>query len=125
MIIFCKEFNNPHDVRDHLVAEGQQRVYRYDNGYGASVVRFKMPTSILDARSWITKLSKYIEDPLGNIKYGSYTNNEREWELAVVKFTHPTENHWELDYTTPITDDVVGHLKKRQVEKILRQIKEL
>ena len=88
-------FEHPTSVRPHPGGEGTQRFYDFPNGYGASVIRFKI---------------------FGN--YGSYTSNEGEWELGVL--------HWgKLDYSTPITDDVLGHLSEDGVEAVLRQIEAL
>ena len=87
----------------HPNLDGVQRIYRFDNGYGASVIRGK------------------ISD--GN--YSSYTSNEKEWELAVLKFTGNDIKDYELCYDTPITDDVVGHLAEDEVEKMLEDISKL
>ena len=69
---------------------GVQKVYEFDNGYGASVIRHK----------------------------GSYGYAQGKWELAVLE-------GGELCYTSPITDDVIGHLSEDEVELILKQIEEL
>ena len=55
--------------------------------------------------------------------YGSYTDNEKEFELAVLKFDEKGEN--QIAYDTPITNDVIGHLEEKEVEKILQKIKKL
>lgn len=89
--------------RPHGAGNGIQKLYRFPNGYGASVVRFSML--------------------LGG--YGSYTNNEDEWELAVVKFKGKKNDSFELDYSTPLTGDVIGHLTDEEVQEILRKIKAL
>ncbi len=89
--------------REHPIAKeggsGQQRVYKFKNGFGASVVWFKTM--------------------FGTI--GSYTN-EGEWELAVVKFEG---EGFTLTYETPITKDVIGHLSEEDVDKILIKISKL
>ena len=69
---------------------GVQKVYEFDNGYGASVIRHQ----------------------------GSYGYAQGKWELAVLE-------GGELCYTSPITDDVIGHLSEDEVELILKQIEEL
>ena len=51
-------------------------------------------------------------------KRGSYGFEQGLWELAVL-----WEGH--LCYSTPITDDVIGHLSNEEVNDILDQIKEL
>jgi hypothetical protein len=73
---------------------GTQKLYRFDNGYGASVVRFKY----------------------------SYGYEYGLWELAVLKFTGTGIGDYNLDYTTPITSDVIGHLTPDEVEQTLTLI---
>lgn len=77
--------------------DGVQKIYVFENGYGASVVQHK----------------------------GSYGGDQGLWELAVITF--PTENREEfkLNYTTPITEDVVGFLKWKEALKIMEDIKKL
>ena len=50
---------------------------------------------------------------------GSYGNEKGLWELAVL------DENGELDYTTPITHDVIGYLEWVDVEETLDKIKEL
>jgi len=102
-------FNNPTLSRSHPTGTGTQMIYKFANGYGASVVRFAMP--------------------IGR-GYGSYTDNEKEWELAVLKFDKNDDSKngkpkFELVYDTKITDDVMGHLLEKDVEEILLRIKKL
>ena len=52
---------------------------------------------------------------------GSYGNEPGLWELAVVDWW----DVYELDYSTKITDDVIGYLTEEDVEEILVRIKEL
>jgi len=94
------KIDEPSLEQEHPVGEGIQKIWRFKNGYGASVVRFK----------------------IGEI-YGSYTSNEKEWELAVIKFNK--KGDWDITYKTEITDDVIGHLTDDEVEKLLRRIKSL
>ena len=90
-------FNNPTHTSPHDIdPNGKHRIYVFENGYGASVVKFKMM----------------------NGRYGSYTDNENEWELAVLKDK-------KLCYDSGITDDVIGHLTENQVEDYLIKIKKL
>jgi len=86
----------------HSTGEGIQKIYRFPNGYGASVVRFKISSG-----------------------YGSYTDNEQEWELAVIKFHGDKVKDFEICYDSGITDDVIGHLIDEEVEKILLRISKL
>jgi len=87
----------------HPSGNGIQKIYRFDNNYGASIVRFKLSHGV----------------------FGSYTDNENEWELAVIKFTSGNNDCWGICYDTPITDDVMGHLSDSDVKNILDEIKEL
>ena len=74
----------------------------FDNGYGVSVVRYKSEIGLPD--------------------FLSYTSNEDEWELAVIK---GKEDDWDLCYDTHITDDVIGHLSEGEVNWIMIQVQEL
>jgi len=89
------------EFNPHKTGEGLQAVMFFENGYGISVVRFKMPMGF---------------------GYGSYTDNENEWEIAVL-FGDENDSH--LTYNTPITDDVIGHLTDDEVTDIMKQIQEL
>ena len=74
---------------------GEQRLYRFTNGYGASVIQHSC----------------------------SYGNEEGLWELAVIHYDD--NGKYKLDYSTHITDDVLGHLSEDEVELILVSIDEL
>lgn len=79
---------------------GVQRLYKFDNGYGASVIRHN----------------------------GSYGSDKGLWELAVVHFNDPI--HFDgvgylLCYDTPITDDVIGYLNDDEVKELLFRINDL
>ena len=67
---------------------GYQLIYKFDNGYGASVVKHDF----------------------------SYGGKKGLYELAVL------DNEGGLCYTTPITEDVVGHLTMGEVENLLAEI---
>ena len=71
---------------------GTQTIYRFDNGYGASVVNH-------------------------SYSYGT--------EMAVVRFNGSSMDDFDLCYSTPITDDVLGHLSPADVDRYLREISEL
>ena len=73
---------------------GFQRVYRMPNGYGASVLQSSV----------------------------SYGNAEGLYELAVIKFNSEDPEDWDIDYDTPITDDVLGWLTEEDVQRYLHQI---
>ena len=80
---------------------GTQVVHKFENGYGASVVRAP------NVGFWGT----------------TYGYDEGLWELAVLTFVNDTEFH--LDYSTPITNDVIGHLSDEDVLAVLAQIEAL
>lgn len=83
------------DYHDHC-----QKIYRFPNGFGASVIRF----------------------------WGSYGYDKGLWELAVIKFTSKEGEEvleWDIRYDTPLTDDVLGHLTWDEVETTLQKIMEL
>jgi hypothetical protein len=79
---------------------GVQAVVMFDNGYGASVVQ-----------------TTY-----------SYGGKHGFYELAVLRAgpryaDDPTD--WEIDYATPVTNDVLGWLSKRSVTAALKAIQAL
>lgn len=83
-------------VLEREVQGGIQKVYRFENNYGASVIKFP----------------------------GSYGYEQGEWELAVIRF--PSDNgKFRLDFKTPITDDVLGHLSWMEVEEHIKEIMSL
>ena len=77
------------------INHGVQHRYKFNNDYGASVVKHDF----------------------------SYGGQNGLWELAVLDFT--VDKTGEITYHTPITQDVVGHLAWDNVESILQEIKEL
>lgn len=79
---------------------GIQRIYRFPNGFGASVVRHAF----------------------------SYGGDIGLWELAVIQFDPEfleNNDRWLLTYETPITDDVLGYLSDEQVNETLNKISAL
>ena len=54
--------------------------------------------------------------------YGSYGFEDDLFELAVIEFY---DNDWDLSYSTPITDNVIGHLTNDEVLSLLERIKNL
>lgn len=94
--------------RSHPVGAGTQKLYRFNNGYGASVVRFMLPI------------------PIGTRRYGSYTNNENEWEVAVVKFNGDGDEDWEFAHETAVAGgDVIGYVHDDDLQELLSEIKRL
>lgn len=76
---------------------GVQKIYRFENNYGASVVRHDM----------------------------SYGSEDGLWEIGVIKFDSKENDIWQLCYDTSVTNDVLGWLSDVQVEETLKKIKEL
>tara|TARA_B110000444_G_scaffold36962_1_gene32465 strand:- start:696 stop:971 length:276 start_codon:yes stop_codon:yes gene_type:complete len=74
---------------------GIQRIYKFDNGYGASVVKHKY----------------------------SYGGDKGLWELAVIE--NIKEDGFDMCYNTEITDDVIGHLNDPEVDRLLYLIRDL
>lgn len=75
---------------------GAHYLFRFDNGYGASVIKF----------------------------WGSYGFEEDLWELAVIRWT--SDDEYDLDYDTDISGgDVRGCLTDEEVRDLLKEIKEL
>ena len=74
---------------------GEQFIFKFLNGYGASVINNSF----------------------------SYSSKEAPWEVAVIKFLDDGE--WEIVYDTPVTDNVLGYLTDSQVAEALTQIKNL
>lgn len=72
--------------------EDRHLIYRFPNGYGASVVRFP----------------------------GSYGYHSEKWELAVITFKSEDNTDFDLNYTHPESHgDVRGYLTEEEVQKIL------
>jgi hypothetical protein len=72
-----------------------QMIYKFSNGYGASVVQ-------------------------GPFTYGG---PEGLWELAVLYFGSNTEST--IDYNTPVADGVLGYLSEQGLADALDQIEAL
>jgi len=89
-----RKIHEPIDARP-LESGAVQKLYRFKNNYGASVVK-------------------------GEHTYGG---EEGLWELAVVTFK--TNGKFNLCYGTPITEDVEGHLTDDAVEELLTKIEAL
>lgn len=78
-----------------LYCDNIQYLFKFENGYGASVVKHAY----------------------------SYGGTIDLWELAVIKWY--ADNEWHITYDTPITDDVEGFLTDSEVRNLLQQIKDL
>ena len=73
---------------------GVQHIFRYPNGYGASVV----------------------------CNEHSYGAESGLYELAVIRFTGETPEAFDLVYDSVVTDDVLGYLTIEAVNGYLTQI---
>ena len=80
---------------------GVQVVHKFENGLGASVVRA----------------------PNVGFWGSTYGYDQGLWELAVLTFI--SEDEYTLNYSTPITNDVLGHLSDEDVIAILARIEAL
>jgi hypothetical protein len=83
--------------KTRTVFDGQQLLYRFQNDYGASVVKHTF----------------------------SYGGASGLWELAVIKFTGPDITDFKICYDTEITNDVVGFLGEQDVDTMLDRIEAL
>jgi hypothetical protein len=87
----------PVETIDDIELQGIQKIYRFSNEYGASVIKHKF----------------------------SYGFDDDLWELAVIRFNGPQARDFKICYTTPITNDVIGYLSDEEVEDLLKKISEL
>lgn len=95
---------NPHK---HL--EGLQARMDFENGYGISVVRLKT------AMTGNTMIDFTVGMKQRDEGYASYTSNEDEWEVAVIK-------NGDICYSTDITDHVLGYQSKEDVTEVMKKI---
>jgi len=72
-----------------------QELYRFDNGFGASVV---------------------------SGGYGAFAQPYGGLEMAVVSFPSDDPLEFVLRYDTPLTDDVLGHLVPEEIDDLLDQV---
>ena len=101
-----KEFIKKYLLMKRKIHNGatDQEIYRFPNGYGASVIRG------------------------GPYTYGG---SEGLYELAVVLYEDGAQEEWTTDidfnicYDTSLTNDVIGYLTRRQVNDLLKEILEL
>lgn len=131
------EFKNPsyqgrHPIEQDGGGEGEQRIWRFNNGYGASVVRFGHYPFDIMVKIWNSKTTleqqrlrkighKMLIKDDKNVINGSYGFSAGYWELAVIKFNK--DGSFGLCYDTPVTDDVLGYLNIKKIEMYLRKIK--
>lgn len=85
-------------VSETALQQGVQKIYKFDNNFGASVVKHTF----------------------------SHGHKNDLWELAVVAFTDDKDVFkFNLRYDTHITSDVVGYLKQEDVDDLLKDIQAL
>lgn len=84
------------EFKPHSEMDGLSARMNFKNGYGVSIIRFK---SLFGG-------------------YGSYTSNEKEWEIAILYKGSNT-------YTSGITDHVIGHCSLRKVTSVMKKVQEL
>ena len=93
-IVETTDFNTPSVSLPHPLG-GTQKIWRFKNGYGASVVIFPY----------------------------SYGYEAGLWELGVLEFN--ADGTYGLTYETCVSNDVIGHLSESEVEVFLKKIQEL
>ncbi|WP_410221914.1 hypothetical protein [Pedobacter sp.] len=86
--------------KEHYLFKGVHAVMIFDNGYGVSVTRFKLPTG----------------------SYGSYTHNDNQYEVAII---FGTVDNYRLVFDTAITDSVIGYLYHEQVSEIMYKVQNI
>ena len=95
-----------HDLSETYTDHREQRIYRFRNGLGASVVR----------RAYVSLEYPYHQ-------HGSYGYLDGLWELAVIEWEDA--DRWHITYDTPVTDDVLGWLSEKEVNATLTRIQAL
>jgi hypothetical protein len=84
--------------KPHPIGVGLSGHLFLPNGYGISVVRFKLP---------------------GDTRYGSYSD-EKTWEVAILK---GTPKNFEISYETEFTDGVLTYQTEEDIDRILRKLR--
>lgn len=82
---------------ERKINSGVQKLFRFANDYGASVIK-----------------TKY-----------SYGAEDGRWELAVIRYEKKDSLSFSIAYDTPTTNDVIGCLDQQQVDDILGKIEQL
>tara|TARA_B110001452_G_scaffold53238_1_gene40650 strand:+ start:5373 stop:5681 length:309 start_codon:yes stop_codon:yes gene_type:complete len=82
------------ELNNHL--NGVQKIYKFENGYGASVV---------------------CHDGSYGGPYDEFEDNL--WEIAVL------DSEGAITYHTPVTQDVIGRANDDEVTRVLKEISEL
>lgn len=96
-------------IYKHDVFDGTQRLYRFKNNFGASVIRH---SNSYGGNDGLYELAVIIWDPKDNI---TLVETDRYKRITV----------WTICYSTAITNDVIGYLEEDQVNTILSFIEKL
>lgn len=90
---------------------GDQKIYRFPNGFGASFVQICMIRTDPDEIVPYTGIHPVTDELL--------------WEIGVVEFNSDDDLDFTLTFDTTVADDVFRFVTDSRAELILRQIKEL
>lgn len=96
-------------IYKHDIFDGTQRLYRFENNFGASVIRH---SGSYGGNDGLYELAVIIWDPKANI-------------TLVETDLYSRITGWTICYSTPITDDVIGYLEEDRVNTILSFIEKL
>lgn len=96
-------------IYKHDIFDGTQRLYRFENNFGASVVRH---SGSYGGNDGLYELAVIIWDPKANV---TLVKTDRYNRIT----------GWTICYSTPITDDVIGYLEEDQVNTVLSFIEKL
>lgn len=91
---------------------GDQRIYRFANGLGASLVQIQA----------IAAHNRNLVMPFTGVHP---VTEEALWEVLVVIFNSDDDTDFSMCFDTPVADDPIRNVTKSQAELILREIKEL
>lgn len=86
--------------KPHSVGDGLSGQLFLPNGYGISVVRFKIP---------------------GSTRYGSYCDGNT-WEVAILK---GVPGNFEINYETEFTNDVLTYQTEEDIDEILKKLRRI
>jgi len=84
-------------ITERIMMGGVQKIHRFDNGFGASVIRHD----------------------------GSYGSSKGLWEVALIKFSGEGNDDWSIRYHDIVNNDVVGWLDNEEVQDLLNRIEAL
>ena len=111
----CVMVDRPHPKDDN----GHQIVYAFENGYGASVIRYKWNYR----NDMFASMGQMIGGIFGmNLHFGESIGYDKGlWEIAFLKIVD--ENTWELLNTSLFNNaQVKGNLTEEEINEILLKI---